>query len=228
MRSYTLFIFIFLLPITLIAQERGVITISSEGLVELPADIIRFSINLNAEGDSPQNAYNLHKKRESALVQLLEKYKIEEEHINFEPVSISKTNLGRPYTEKESVYQTRQMVSLQLSDFEIYEKIQISLIEQDFDNFSGNFLSTKAEEGKDTALRRAIRTAKEKARIIASEAGLKTGHIVAIDYSHQQIGPVYARSKEMLSVQSADSQLLKYDQVVTVTANVTIKFQIMR
>lgn len=228
MRPYLLLVVILLIPFTLTAQDRGVITITSEGAVELPADIILFTVNLNAEGDSPQKAYNLHKQREKVLVQLLDRYGIEEKDINFEPVSISKTNLGRPYTKEESVYQTRQMVSLRLSDFDIYEKIQISLIEQDFDNFSGNFLSTKAEEGKDTALQRAISTAKEKAAIIAEEAGIKIGHIVGIDYSHQQIGPLYARSQEMLSVQSSDSQLMKYDQVVTVTANVTIKFQIMR
>ncbi|NGP76016.1 SIMPL domain-containing protein [Balneolaceae bacterium YR4-1] len=228
MRSYWLLLVLFLIPFTLKAQDRGVITISSEGSVELPADIIQFTVNLNAEGDSPQKAYNLHKEREKVLVQLLDKYAVEEEDINFEPVSVSKTNLGRPYTKEESVYQTRQMVSLRLSDFDVYEKIQISLIEQDFDNFSGNFLSTKAGEGKDTALQRAIRAAKEKAAIIAQEAGIKIGRIVGIDYSHRQIGPVYARSQEMLSVQSSDSQLMKYDQVVTVTANITIKFQIIR
>lgn len=228
MRTYSLLFLLLLVPFTLDAQDREVITISSEGSVELPADIIRFTINLNAEGESPAKAYNLHREREKALVRLMEKYDIEEENINFEPISISKTNLGRPYTEKESVYQTRQTVNLKLSDFEIYEKMQISLIEQGFDNFSGNFLSTKADEGKDTALQRAIRTAKDKATLIAKEAGIKVGHIVGIDYSHQQIGPVYARSQELLSAQSADSQLMKYDQVVTVTANITIKFQIIR
>lgn len=228
MRSYSLLFLLFLIPFTLSAQDPGVITISSEGSVELPADIIQFTVNLNAEGDSPQNAYNLHKQREKALVQLMEKYDIEDKNINFEPVSISKTNLGRPYTEKESVYQTRQMVTLRLSDFEIYEQMQISLIEEGFDNFSGNFLSTEAAEGKDNALQRAIRAAKDKASIIANEAGIKVGNIVGIDYSHQQIGPVYARSQEMLSAQATDSQLMKYDQVVTVTANITIRFQIAR
>lgn len=210
------------------AQDPGFLTISSEGSVELPADVIRFNVNLNAEGDTPQKAYDLHKQREKVLVNLLEKYDIKEQNISFEPVAIQKNNAGRPYTKEETIYQTRQSVSLTLSDFEMYEQMQVTLIDEGFDNFNGNFLSTEAEEGKDRALRRAISNAKEKARIIVDESGVKMGSIVAIDYSHRQIGPAYARSNDMIAVQATENQLMKYDQVVTITADITIKFQIVR
>lgn len=228
MRYLLICLSIILVPIISNAQDKGFITITSEGSVELQADIIRFNVNLNAEEDTPQEAYNLHKQREEALVKLLEKYDIKEQHIRFEPVAISKTNAGRPYTKEETVYQTRQSVSLTLSDFKVYEKIQISLIEEGFDNFSGNFLSTKAEEGKDRALRRAISNAKEKARIIADESGIEIGSIFAIEYNHRQIGPAYARSNDMVAVQASESRLMKYDQVVTVMADITIKLQILK
>ncbi len=228
MRPLFLLLSFLLISFNLNAQDPGFLTISSEGSVELPADVIQFNVNLNAEGDTPQKAYELHKQRENALVELLGKYDIEEQNIRFEPVAIQKTNAGRPYTKEETVYQTRQNVSLTLSDFEVYEQIQITLIEEGFDSFNGNFLSTQAEEGKDRALRSAISNAKEKARIIADESGVKMGKIVAIDYSHRQIGPAYARSNDMIAVQASENQLMKYDQVVTITADITIKFQIVR
>ncbi len=228
MRSLTLLFSFLLISFSINAQDPGFLTISSEGSVELPADVIQFNVNVNAEGDTPQKAYNLHKQREEALVRLLEKYDIEEKNIRFEPVAISKTNAGRPYNKEEAIYQTRQNVSLTLSDFEVYEQIQITLIEEGFDNFSGNFLSTEAEKGKDRALRRAISNAKEKARLIADESGVKMGSIVAIDYSHRQIGPAYARSNDMIAVQASENRLMKYDQVVRVMADITIKFEIMR
>ena len=228
MRSLTLLFSFLLISFSINAQDPGFLTISSEGSVELPADVIQFNVNVNAEGDTPQKAYNLHKQREEALVRLLEKYDIEEKNIRFEPVAISKTNAGRSYNKEEAIYQTRQNVSLTLSDFEVYEQIQITLIEEGFDNFSGNFLSTEAEKGKDRALRRAISNAKEKARLIADESGVKMGSIVAIDYSHRQIGPAYARSNDMIAVQASENRLMKYDQVVTVMADITIKFEIMR
>ena len=228
MRSLTLLFSFLLISFSINAQDPGFLTISSEGSVELPADVIQFNVNVNAEGDTPQKAYNLHKQQEEALVRLLEKYDIEEENIRFEPVAISKTNAGRSYNKEEAVYQTRQNVSLTLSDFEVYEQIQITLIEEGFDNFSGNFLSTEAEKGKDRALRRAISNAKEKARLIADESGVKMGSIVAIDYSHRQIGPAYARSNDMIAVQASENRLMKYDQVVTVMADITIKFEIIK
>ena len=228
MRSLTLLFSFLLISFSINAQDPGFLTISSEGSVELPADVIQFNVNVNAEGNTPQKAYNLHKQREEALVRLLEKYDIEEKNIRFEPVAISKTNAGRPYNKEEAIYQTRQNVSLTLSDFEVYEQIQITLIEEGFDNFSGNFLSTEAEKGKDRALRRAISNAKEKARLIADESGVKMGNIVAIDYSHRQIGPAYARSNDMIAVQASENRLMKYDQVVTVMADITIKFEIMK
>ncbi len=228
MRIFIICLSLFLLPLIANAQDQGVLSISSEGSVELPADIIQFNINLNAEADSPQKAYELHKEREKVLVQLLEKYDVEEKDIHFEPVSISKSGQSGRYSEEEPAYQTRQMVTLKLSDFGVYEQIQVTLIQENFDNFSGQFLSSKAEQGKDNALQKAIRTAKEKARLIAEEAGIKLGSITGINYSHNQYEPVFARSKDVMAMGSSESQLLKYDQVVTITANISINFAIMQ
>lgn len=217
---------ILLLSSPLFAQQTPKITVSAEGSVELPADIIRFDINLNAESEEPQKAYNLHKEREDVLVQLLNRYEIEEEDIRFEPISISKSNSGPRYSEQETRYQTRQAVSLKLTDFEIYEKLQVALIEAGFDSFSGSFSSTQSEEGKDRALQEAIATVKEKASLIAGEAGITLGSISGINYNHSQDRPVYARSRDLATFESSGGELMNFDQVVTVTTNITMEFEI--
>lgn len=208
------------------AQNAKVLSISAEGSVDLPADLIQFNINLNAEAESPQEAYDLHKKREKVLVKLLEKYDIEDRDINFEPISISKFNPGGRYSEEEDSYRTQQSVAVKMSDFEIYEKIQVALIEADFDNFSGSFSSTEAEAGKDRALQKAIQTAKEKAELIAREAGVELGAISGINYSHNEDRPMYARNRDMAMLESSGGQLMDFDQVVTVTARISIDFEI--
>lgn len=229
MRYLIICLSILLVPIISFAQDKGVLTITSEGSVDLPADIIQFNINLNAEADTPQRAYELHQEREKVLVQLLDKYDINEEDIHFEPISISKSGrVNRHSGDEEPTYQTRQAVSLKLTDFEIYEEMQVTLIEENFDNFNGNFMSTRAESGKDKALKKAIQAAKQKAKIIANEAGIKLGSITGIDYSHNEHRPVYARSQDTMAMESSGGQLTKYDQVVTVTANISINFAIMR
>lgn len=222
-----IFLFSFLLlSLPSFAQQIPTLTISAEGSVELPADIIRFDINLNAEADAPQEAYNLHKEREDLLVQLLNQYDIQEEYIRFEPISISKTNTSPRYSEQETRYQTRQAVSLKLTDFRIYEELQVALIEAEFDNFSGSFSSSQLEEGRDQALKNAIETAKEKASLIAGESGLKLGDISSINYSHGQDRPVYSRSSDLMMLESSGGQLMEFDQVVTVRTNITMEFAI--
>lgn len=208
------------------AQDSKVFSISSEGTVDLPADIIQFNINLNAEADAPQDAYNLHKKREEVLVQLLKRYDIEDRDINFEPISISKYNPGSRYTEQEVRFQTRQAVQVKLENFEVYETMQLALIEADFDSFSGSFTSSKTKEGKDRALRQAIATAKEKATLIADEAGVTLGAITGIDYSHNQERPVFSRSRDMVMLESSGGQLMDFEQLVTVTARISMQFEI--
>lgn len=223
---YLLLVLCLFLSTVATAQNAKVLSISAEGSVDLPADIIQFNINLNAEADGPQKAYDLHKQREDVLVQLLERYDIEDRDINFEPVSISRYNPGGRYSEQEADrFRTQQAVAVKLTNFDIYERMQVALIEAGFDSFSGSFSSSEAEAGKDRALRRAIQTAKEKAALIANEAGVEVGTISGIDYSHNEERPMFARNN-MAMLESSGGQLLDFKQVVTVTARISIEFTI--
>src|SRR5699024_11692986 len=87
-----------LLPLLLLpagsadAQDENTISVHASASVEIPADRIAFNINLNAEADTPQKAYELHQEREEVLLELLKKHQIEEEHINVEPTAIARHN----------------------------------------------------------------------------------------------------------------------------------------
>lgn len=202
------------------------LTISATGKIELPADQIQFRINVNAEAENPQEAYELHQQREKALVELLDKYNVDEEDIGYEPMSISKIRNYNRESDEKPIYRTQQTVNVLLEDFSVYEKIQVGLIQNEFDNFSGSFSNTDMEAGKDKALRRAISEAKEKAEIIADETGVTLGPIVDISYSFNDVQP-YAAEQMQMKAASNDGSLLKYNQTVTVTANITVRYAIM-
>lgn len=227
MRYLFLTVTLFVISSSVSAQQSDLLSISAEGSVELPADIIQFNINLNAEADSPKEAYSLHQKREQALVELLDRYDIDEKDIRLEPIGINKSNGNVRYNEGKPTYQTRQAVSVKFTDFDIYGTIQVALIEEGFDSFNGSFLSTESENGKDEALKKAINIAKEKALLIAREAGVELGSIKGLSYSHNQYQPVYARSQNMVAMESTNNALLKYEQVITVTATISIEFAII-
>lgn len=202
-------------------QEKISINMTASELIK--ADLIIFNININAEGDTPRNAFNLHKKREAVLANLLKKFTLKEENINFQPIRISKryTNNG---TSQRS--QTSQQVSVTFSDFKIYEDIQLSLIENDFDNFSGNFSSTKLNEGKEKALLTTIQSAKDKAQIIAKASGVSLGSIINISYSDYTISPQRNFARNEMMTMDASSSMMDFAQTVSVTANISIEFAI--
>jgi uncharacterized protein YggE len=204
--------------------DPKVMSISAEGQIELTADIIQFNINLNAVAEQPQKAYEMHKQREKALVQLLKKYDVQEKNIQYEPISISRINNFSRNEKEVTRYQTRQSVSIKLDDFDIYEKIQIGLIENNFDSFSGQFMSSESEQGKDEALKKAIKIAKEKAQLIAQETGVTLGEVHHINYNHNVSIPMYRRSA--MEMQTASDQLMQFEPTVTVSATVSIDFVI--
>jgi len=202
-------------------QKKININMTASELVE--ADLIIFNINLNAEDDTPRSAFRLHKERETVLADLLKKFDIKEENIRFQPIRINKryTNNG-----KSQLSQTNQQVSVTFSDFAIYEDIQLTLIENNFDNFNGSFSSSKLNEGKEKALLAAIEEAKDKARLISNASGVSLGDILNISYSDYTVAPSrnFARS-EMMSL-DASSSIMDFAQTVSITANVSIEFAI--
>src|SRR5690625_4354749 len=100
------------------ANSHHELTLNVEGSVKIPADLIVFQITINAEGSTPDKAYDLHKKRESALVQLLEKYNISDKNIQYQPVSISKQRRQTDSKNYETFYKTRQQATLTFSNFD--------------------------------------------------------------------------------------------------------------
>lgn len=203
--------------------DPNIISISAEGHVEVAADIIQFNINLNAEGDTPQETYDLHKEREKVLVEQLKKHDIKEEDLKFDPISINKTYNGNRNTNQGKRIQTRQSVILTLDDFDIYEEIQITLIENNFDEFRGNFTSSESEKGKDEALKKALQQARAKANIIAEESGLTIKGIKSINHSSSSRPP--RPMMEMTASKASDGTLLEFDQSVSVSANVSVTYE---
>ncbi|MDX1636420.1 MAG: SIMPL domain-containing protein [Balneolaceae bacterium] len=231
MRRATIFLPLLLLTVVTTgahAQQESVISVTARGEVELPADLIRFTINLNAEAESPQQAYDLHKKRERVLVRLLDKYDIKDDQIRFEPISIQTVTTNRyEGSDRVKTYRTSQQVTLTLEDFTVYEKMQVTLVENDFDQFSGNFLSSEQKSGEDKALRRAMQEARRKAEIIASEGNIELASIQSVNHHENRFFP--GRQRETMAMAAPDQQsLMNYDQTVVIEATVNVQYSILK
>lgn len=212
---------------SIVENPQRTISINMSATELIPADLIVFSININAEEKTPEATYTAHKKRETILASLLKEFDIKEEAINFQPIRMNKrTN----YNNRQEVItvQSNQQVSVSFSDFSIYEKIQVTLINNGFDSFNGNFSSTKIESGKEKALISAIQKAKERAAFIADQSGVKLGVIQTINYSEHQINrPQIAMEADAMQLKAASPSMMDFAQTVSVTSNISIVFTIV-
>jgi uncharacterized protein YggE len=216
-----LIILISFISVTGVSQAQNVISVNASAEVLIPADKISFRITLNAEEETPQEAYDLHKERENVLTDLLKKHEINEKNINFEPILITKRyNNRRPENGQKGII-TRQTVILSLDNFDKYEEMQVTLIENGFDEFSGNFMSSEFKKGETEALTNALKTAREKADIIARETGLTIRGIKDINYSYNQDPP---RPMMEARASSDSGSLMEFDQSVSVSASVSVSY----
>jgi uncharacterized protein YggE len=213
---------------SLVENPQRTISINMSATELIPADLIIFSININAEEKTPEAAFDAHKKREAVLASLLKEFDIKEEDINFQPIRMNKRTNYNNNRQEITTVQSNQQVSVSFSDFDIYEKIQVSLINNGFDSFNGNFSSTKIEEGKEKALVSAIQKAKERAAFIAEQSGVKIGDIQTINYSEHQIGrPQMVMEADMGLFKSESPSMMDFAQTVSVTSNISINFEIL-
>lgn len=202
------------------SEQPKTIHVNMSATEMLPADLVIFNIYINAEADTPQETFKQHKAREAALARMLKQFKIEEENITYEPISINKR-----YRDSSKTSVTRQSVTITFDDFSLYEKIQIGLIDNGFDSFNGQFSSSKLQEGKDEVLVKAIEAAREKAEIIAKSAGVKLGGVRNINYGDHQVSTRSVNAFEMKAMAS-DASMMDFPQTVSVTATVNITFDI--
>lgn len=207
-----------------LSDRQQTISINMSATEQVPADLIVFNITINAEADTPQNAFELHKDRESVLAGLLMDLDIKEENINFQPLRINKRNFNNS---RDTFTVTNQQVSVTFSDFELYEKIQLTLINNGFDMFNGSFTSTTLEEGKKRALASAIEAARERAEFIASATGVAINSIKTIDHSDRVIVP-YMETASMSGSRSMPPppSMMDFAQTVGVTATIQIVYEI--
>lgn len=218
MKSFSFLILLLLATSAAMAQPSSV-TIDAAGEVQLPADLIFFEINITVTDSSPQTVFQKHKEREAALAGLIRKKGIETENLRFQPMSIRAVRNQREVLE----YGSNQHVRLTLADFELFEDMQVYLIENGFDSFSGQFSSTKLEEGEVKALELAMENARNKAEIIASSLNLSIIGVSTVQHGAPPLSRGYANEQALM--RSDSSSLLEFDQNIRVSSSVTVTFE---
>ncbi|MEX1062277.1 MAG: SIMPL domain-containing protein [Balneolaceae bacterium] len=219
---------VFLLSLFLIATgdgiavsdpDQGTITVDATEEVFVAADVVNFRINISVTADTPPEVFEEHKRQEDFLSGLIREFGLDSENLTFQPMDI-----GARHTRESREFTSNQNVRLELTDFDLYEKIQLLLIDNGFENFRGHFSSTKMEEGRERALDQAIAGAKEKAERIAENIDRTLGQIQSVE--HTSADTYRGEILQFAEMRSDSGSMMEFDQTVPVTATVRITYNI--
>jgi len=204
-------------------ESKPSITISSSAEVFVPVDIVYFNINISINDKEADNAFRTHKEREAYLARLLQEMEIDEDNIRYQPIAI------RPNRQRDGEIHTNtsQRINVELSDLKQLNEMQRLLINNKFDNFSGNFSSTKIPEAEKLALEKAVEKAREDADILARASGKTLGQVRSIDYSSDRGFQTTMNAEMSLRIATDSPSMSDFAQTIPVEKRINIVFDLV-
>ena len=197
------------------------IIVNAGGVHEQPADLVKLTVNLTSKGKESSAAFRDHKKLENKLTDLLKEFEMEEEQIYYEPLQIRSSN----YPERPDNVQIYQRVEVTVRNLDRYPELQLKLVDAGFTDFGGRFGSSKADEGRDAALKNAIANAKTKAEIIAKETGQKLSDIVQVVQGSIRGGVPNMVADAVMVRSERDGSMWDFKQKVRFQSHIEIHFK---
>ncbi|MEX2602110.1 MAG: SIMPL domain-containing protein [Balneolaceae bacterium] len=220
-RNITLFstlILILLSGLPSVYAQPIQISVEATGEISLPADLVSLQIQITVDDSTPEAVFQRHKELEEKLASLIRDQQIDSSQLYFQPMNIS-SGWNR---ENERIYTSRQQVRLTLEDISRYEGIQVYLIENGFDNFSGQFGTSGEKNGESDALRNAMERARQKADVIASSIGKSVDRIVTVE--HGTPPDIWRPNMETAMFRADSSSLMEFPQEVVIRTTVKVVY----
>ncbi len=157
------------------AEEPTVVSVSGSGIVYLEADTVKFSINVNETAETTGEAQQQTNKKMTQILDLLRKYKIEDENISTTALNFNTEyywDNGKQVKIGESVNQTVYVTMKNIEDFaSLADELGSQISGISFYNVS--FDSTQKIVASKQARELAYQNALEKAELYAKQAGLE-------------------------------------------------------
>ncbi len=171
-----------------INQPVNTITVSGKGEVSAVSDIASLYINLNKDGKTAKEAQNLLNESITKTLTYLKEQKIEDKDIKSEYGGFNpKYSYEQPVCYSYSCptkdpkiigYTATQSITVKIREVDTASEIRTGLAGIGVTDISGpTFLIDNEDSYKDEARAKAITDAKEKAKVLAKELGVRLGKI---------------------------------------------------
>jgi hypothetical protein len=202
---------------TLNLQNQNQITVSGEGKVYTVPDVATVTLGIETNGSSVDEITEKNVSAMNKIIQELKNLGIEEKDLQTTQYSVYPQY---NWTEKEGRipdgYTISQNVKVKIRDFDKISSVLTAGTENGANIVNSlQFEVDDAEQFKADARAKAIAQAKEKARVLAEQSGIKLGDIINV-YENSYYSPVSSYStKEALGMGGAEDQAIQIPQIQT-------------
>jgi uncharacterized protein len=183
-------------------QGPNIITVTGKGEVMAVSDIATVSFTLSKDGATAKEAQNLLNENVSKIVNYLKDQKIEEKDIKSEYGGLNPkysndqivcVRYPCPQGEPKIVgYTANQTIVVKIREVDTANDIRTGLATVGVTNINGPDFSIDDEEGfKDEAREMAIKDAREKAKVLAQQLGVRLGKVANFSENGYTPYPMY-------------------------------------
>jgi len=202
------------------------INVSGEGKISVTPDQALISVSVETKGTQAADVKKQNDQTVEKVLQAIKKYKLPKEDVITKRVSL---NPQFDYQKKKYNYNATQTIQILLKDLSVYDALMESLVDAGINRISGvEFKSSKIEEHKAEARKKAMRDAKKKAEDYVSVLNQKVGPAINIADNSQIYFPQPVMY-EMKMASTADAAMPRETLAVgeiEITANVNVSFRL--
>lgn len=204
------------------ATQIPMVTVSGEGVVKVQPDEVTIRARTEHEGEDPAQVKRRNDQVVNAVIKYLKGQGIPEKDIQTEYMSLNKKYQRK---EEKPAYVANQTISIKLRDLKKYSGIMSGLLDAGINRIDGvNFSSSKIDEHRAEARKKAVLDARQKATTYAATLGQNIGKAFFI--SEAGIGenqPVYPMREMKMSMEDTSEETIAPGEM-EITARITVGF----
>jgi len=224
--ALVLFVFVSTFASAQVTQQnqQPQISVAGEGKITVTPDRADVTIGVENIGADAADV----KKKNDATIDAVIKY-LKSIKLPAEDYQTQRVNLYRNYDsdKKKYSYTASQTIVIHLKDLTKYDSMMMGLIDAGVNNIQGvQFKTSKQAQYESEARIKAVADAKQKANDYASALNQKVGKAIVVTDNSQTYYPPMVRSMKFEAADSVMPQETLAIGEITVTANVTISFEL--
>lgn len=228
MKKYLAAFAVVLLAVTgVFGAQARTLRVQASAEVQVPPNRVTITVGVSAQNANLKQGAETLQKTTAQILQFCRQWNIKEKNLQTQNVSVYPQYPGE-YSPKQTqtLYRLNQTLSVTLEDLARYDKILYGLLQNGANQIeSVEFYSSQEAKYRQNALRQAVKKAREKAELLAQEAGVKLGKVLTLEEENSSFG-AFANARQNFFAADSGAQNTLAPGLISVQAKVGVVYQI--